>query len=620
MGPPKQPNPHTPQEWKQIRSKFTDLYQVQKKKLSDVMKILGEQGFHASEHHYKTYIRKWGVDKKNKQSDMEFAIQKLRQRQGKDTTFLIRGEPRSRKDVEHYWRRKRCSPPASSTVPNTPNGVDYRTPSPCAERETGEAGSQEPLQEDADSAWFAWDEDIAAVFQYINRDWIVAPRSTILRLLESPEQLRPLDQALHYAKVLFQRQVECANADLRIDFLGCDAAVSRFMRTAENALAAIAYGLSHTVITAALLDTLESIPQVAASSIAIVTTSILRIISNYIGRTQSSRWTMRKMAVYEIVNRFGKVHGLAHPLPLILTAAIRSCEDTCTISQRVLMAGNDMLQQGSKVDELFNEDLLTTLGDICEISGDYNAALKHVIEAHRMTLDRHQTDMTQQSFMGVLKVQVQLSALYIQTGSLEKAERSIEDNLRACAEISDPRFRAKYRALFLYYRGIVLEMSGKRSAAVETFGKVIHLGLPWFGPGYHLVVAAAHRMKNLQQRQAEDAQRLSAAEEDHQNQDLADTRGAGQEEPGVDQHPHPLGDEGVLPFSPEAALPYDDGSSQLWTNPLEARPQTIGHVEEWTDEYQESYGGGLAPELELPVEEDQSWMDWTGEGPVEWTY
>jgi hypothetical protein len=43
----KRHHPHTRKEWNDMRSKFTVLYQVQGKKLSEVVEILSEQGFHA---------------------------------------------------------------------------------------------------------------------------------------------------------------------------------------------------------------------------------------------------------------------------------------------------------------------------------------------------------------------------------------------------------------------------------------------------------------------------------------------------------------------------------------------------------------------------------------------
>src|ERR1700754_3000703 len=102
------------------------------------------------EHHYKTYIRKWRLERNNKasasntltrspmegakdryqQCDMVFALQKLRQRTSKDTVFNIRGQERTRRDIEKYWKRKRLTSTRLSPVPATPEGLSYHTPTP----------------------------------------------------------------------------------------------------------------------------------------------------------------------------------------------------------------------------------------------------------------------------------------------------------------------------------------------------------------------------------------------------------------------------------------------------------------------------------------------------------
>ena len=47
MEPRKRFHPHTRKEWEDIRPAFTDLYQIKGKKLSEIIDILGERGFHA---------------------------------------------------------------------------------------------------------------------------------------------------------------------------------------------------------------------------------------------------------------------------------------------------------------------------------------------------------------------------------------------------------------------------------------------------------------------------------------------------------------------------------------------------------------------------------------------
>ncbi|KIX93642.1 uncharacterized protein Z520_10548 [Fonsecaea multimorphosa CBS 102226] len=605
-------------KWEEIRPIFTELYHFQKKKLSDIVEILGEQGFHAKEHHYKTQIRKWRLDKKNKQSDMIFALQKLRQRQGKDTAFLIRGQARSSEEVEHYWKRSRDDPARFSPVPKTPDGMEYGTPSPCPGRETGEAGSQVPAQDDADSSPFVEDEDVAAVFQYIKRDWIRAPRTTILRLLDSPEHLRPLDQALHHAKMVFQSHVEFANSDLRLvsGRVGIGALI-RFMNLAENALVAMQYGLSHTIVTTVLLDMLESIPHVGKCNFMDATVRFLYVIAGYAigGQMRASR--LIRTAQCEIVNRVGHVYGDDHPVPVILRAAIRSWEDTAATSEMVLAAGKDILGRHLGHDHNDMEEVLGSLCDVARMSGDVNASLKHANELYQMTLWRHRRDMTQASLLAVLDSQVQLARLHALSDDFEEADRWIEVGLRGCSEVKDTPTREWFEASFIYYRGLTMEKSGQWSAAFETFNKVIYLMMRRYGPTDHLVTLAAQQMRWIQSHLAEQAQSLSATEGDYHSGRREDPWIAGQEESGIDRQSQSLGDGEVLPFTPETALPSEDGGSHLYTNQPSTQPWTTGHVEEWTDERMEDQWDSQVPEPQ--AEEGHSWMAWTNDDGVEWT-
>ena len=47
MGRPPRYYPHTRKEWADIREQFTELYQAEGKKPSEIVDILGERGFHA---------------------------------------------------------------------------------------------------------------------------------------------------------------------------------------------------------------------------------------------------------------------------------------------------------------------------------------------------------------------------------------------------------------------------------------------------------------------------------------------------------------------------------------------------------------------------------------------
>ena len=57
---------------------------------------------------YKTHIKQWGLDKKNKENEMRAVIRKTacRATKGKDSTFYIRGKTVDFENVVRYWQRK----------------------------------------------------------------------------------------------------------------------------------------------------------------------------------------------------------------------------------------------------------------------------------------------------------------------------------------------------------------------------------------------------------------------------------------------------------------------------------------------------------------------------------
>lgn len=60
---------------------------------------------------YKTRIKQWGLDKKNKEKEMRTIVRKRKQLgdQGKSMAFCVRDRPFDYKDVVRYWERKGVS-------------------------------------------------------------------------------------------------------------------------------------------------------------------------------------------------------------------------------------------------------------------------------------------------------------------------------------------------------------------------------------------------------------------------------------------------------------------------------------------------------------------------------
>ena len=84
---------------------------------------------------YKTYIKQWGLDKKNKEPEMRAIVRKTKQRenQGKGSIIHVRGRRRNFAEVLHYWERKGVSIDeiiARQRASPTPDAVVFSTPRP----------------------------------------------------------------------------------------------------------------------------------------------------------------------------------------------------------------------------------------------------------------------------------------------------------------------------------------------------------------------------------------------------------------------------------------------------------------------------------------------------------
>lgn len=84
---------------------------------------------------YKTRIKQWGLDKKNKEPEMRAIVRKHKQRadQGKGSTIHVRGQIRTIVEAFRYWERKGVSIDeiiARQTASPTPEAVMLSTPIP----------------------------------------------------------------------------------------------------------------------------------------------------------------------------------------------------------------------------------------------------------------------------------------------------------------------------------------------------------------------------------------------------------------------------------------------------------------------------------------------------------
>ena len=139
--------------WAGHEALIKQLYLYEKKPLADVMHIMESQhNFRATSvlhavlfissaadvrrvKMYKTHIKQWGLDKKNKEFEMRGIVRKNKQRadEGKGSIICVRGRLRNFAEVVRYWDRKGVSIDdiiARQTASPTPEAVEFFTPVP----------------------------------------------------------------------------------------------------------------------------------------------------------------------------------------------------------------------------------------------------------------------------------------------------------------------------------------------------------------------------------------------------------------------------------------------------------------------------------------------------------
>lgn len=141
------------QTWATHQAFIKQLYLDEKKPLAEVMRLMESQhGFRATSvihavllvsvsltsrrvKMYKTHIKQWGLDKKNKEPEMRAIVRKRKQRadQGKCSIIRVRGQVRDFAEVFRYFDRKGVSIDdiiARQTASPTPEAVECVTPLP----------------------------------------------------------------------------------------------------------------------------------------------------------------------------------------------------------------------------------------------------------------------------------------------------------------------------------------------------------------------------------------------------------------------------------------------------------------------------------------------------------
>ncbi|KAL9618015.1 MAG: hypothetical protein Q9204_008440, partial [Flavoplaca sp. TL-2023a] len=112
--------PSQSSDWKDYRDIVQHLYVTEDKSLPDVVdEMKRKYQFYATERQYKRRITEWQLDKNVKDEEMRaiIAVEAIRIRQGKKSTFHVRGRRVDRKKIDRFVQRKRIDRNALDSLP-----------------------------------------------------------------------------------------------------------------------------------------------------------------------------------------------------------------------------------------------------------------------------------------------------------------------------------------------------------------------------------------------------------------------------------------------------------------------------------------------------------------------
>ena len=120
MSKVKKNRPSQSNDWEEYRDIVQQLYVTEDKPLPDVVdEMKRKHQFYATERQYKRRITEWQLDKNVKDEEMRsiIAVEAMRLRQGKNSTFHVRGRLVDRKKIDRFVQRKRIDRNALDSLP-----------------------------------------------------------------------------------------------------------------------------------------------------------------------------------------------------------------------------------------------------------------------------------------------------------------------------------------------------------------------------------------------------------------------------------------------------------------------------------------------------------------------
>ncbi|ERF69309.1 hypothetical protein EPUS_04014 [Endocarpon pusillum Z07020] len=489
-GQPLSEDIHTAEEWEEIRNTFTNLYREEDMPLREIRETFAQRGFYATIPQYKRRIRRWKIDKNNKESDMVFAGQKLatRKLQGKETIFTIRGRVKPSHEVERYWKRRQVQPGRLSPVPSTPPDVRYSTPAPSS------PGPLPFLDASLAPTKALASPHTRAVCDPSNHctenrsgqtNWV---RPILLPPLTSPGSLRDLELILRSTREHYEM---CMDQD----YSNVQHLIS-FENDSQTIIASTIYGYEASA-QAALIRVQNTLSEILRNRDKNLLSTVMSSLTGFVARNLAQ--PIREF-IGSLCRATVTTCSASHPFFVILQAMSRSLEMIIPFAEVMLHLGLDFLTVRMGAMGLETIYASSVLNNICSNKGDYTGALR---QAERMYESyRNQSSMRKADNFWFMDSQIMVASLHAELGNYEEAARLVEEGLTFCETLTlGARDRDRVRLRFLCLQGNLRHFLGL-SGAFEALEEALTIRLRWFAADDGVAMYIAQELQKMLDEQA----------------------------------------------------------------------------------------------------------------------
>lgn len=485
------------------------------------------------------------------QNEMIFAAHMLARRKGKKIFFKSRGREHSGADVEHYWRRKKEKPTDFSPILNTPDELEYWTPTPTpGETVTNMASPQNVLISDdieveslrqhhppsstdssrvveifddaedtaASSADDAMPIDIdldslqeygflatrspspsAIAGRFLRKAYqskIERYQSMTLRSLDFPETLRHQQHILNCGSEYFQWWIETIHRSRRMDWGRSNQAIEKFRDGGLALISAIEQRYSEDHVEIMHLDLIEMLPSVLHQENPHTIITIMHLLQRAArhGAQISAHFVrFRDKALDQALRLWGK----DHPSTLLLK---NICHPRASLIDLIwaFLPAKDLLTKNLGYQHNLVGNLLALLCDIAMARGDYTESLQYATEMQQVDIARYQESWADHDLLSSFLARWRVIFAHTKCGSYDEANKMIEDGFEQLLGFHDEDVRNQSRAVVLDSLGYVAFLTRQFTVALDAFREALSIYLRFYGASDCRTSAVAGWVRHLQ--------------------------------------------------------------------------------------------------------------------------